>query len=204
MATVVRSGLRLDNDRNAGRGDRYRVDVSPALPGQRVTQPPALRPQRRERALDLVFRASADSTAKRAKASGERRSPARRPSGAAGRRAAPLPCSRQGVRAAQPSRCPPPPGRRAKDAGTAVDARSSTRGLAPPGSSAGSDAWAISPRSASPTAAVSHPGCLPGGSNVAWRIASRAVEPCFQSRCPPRRASHSDAHRLPDRCERHC
>jgi len=51
---------------------------------------------------------------------------------------------------------------------------------------------------------LSHPGCLPGGSNVAWRIASRAVVPCFQSRCPARRASHSQFHRLPGRCERHC
>ena len=71
------------------------------------------------------------------------------------------------------------------------------------GSAGGSAACSLSPRSASSTAAVSHPGCLPGASNVARRIASRAVEPCFQSRCPPRRASHSHSHRLPARCERH-
>ncbi len=45
---------------------------------------------------------------------------------------------------------------------------------------------------------------IPGGSSAAWRIASRAVAPCRQSRCPRRRASHSHSHRLPARCERHC
>src|SRR5664280_701740 len=63
MATVVRSGFYLDRDRNAGGRDRHRVDVSPALPRQRVPQPPALRPEGGERALHLVLRASAYSTA---------------------------------------------------------------------------------------------------------------------------------------------
>ena len=40
--------------------DRHRVDVSPALPRQRVPQPPALRLQRCERALDGVLRAGPD------------------------------------------------------------------------------------------------------------------------------------------------
>ena len=31
---------------------------------------------------------------------------------------------------------------------------------------------------------------------TAWRIASRAVEPCRQSRCPSRRASHSQFHAI--------
>src|SRR5206468_1894613 len=61
MATTVRSGLRLDCDRDPSRGDRHRVNVSPALPPERMPQPPPLRPQRRKRALNVVLRASADT-----------------------------------------------------------------------------------------------------------------------------------------------
>jgi hypothetical protein len=63
MATVVRPGLRLDRDDDADRRDRHRVDVSPALPRQRVPKPPPLGLERGERALHLVLRAGADSTA---------------------------------------------------------------------------------------------------------------------------------------------
>ena len=52
---VVDPGLRLDRDRDAGRGDRDRVDVSPALPPQRVPQPPPLRHEGGKRVLHLVF-----------------------------------------------------------------------------------------------------------------------------------------------------
>jgi hypothetical protein len=40
--TAVGSGLRLDHDRDPGRGDRHRVDISWPLPRKRVAQPPAL------------------------------------------------------------------------------------------------------------------------------------------------------------------
>jgi hypothetical protein len=65
MATVVRSGLRLDRDRKPGRGDRHRVNVSPTLPRERVPKPPPLRRERGERTLDLVFRACTYTTATR-------------------------------------------------------------------------------------------------------------------------------------------
>ena len=63
-----------------------------------------------------------------------------------------------------------------------------------------------SPSSALARAAASGSrfGCLPGARGTAWRIASRAVEPRGQSRCPSRRASHSQFHGLPGRRERHC
>jgi len=63
MMSVVRPGLRLDRDGNAARRDRHRVDVSPALPRQRMSQPPALGLQRRKRALNGVLRASPDGAA---------------------------------------------------------------------------------------------------------------------------------------------
>jgi hypothetical protein len=63
MATVVRPALRLDRDGDADRRDRHRVDVSPAVPRQRVPKPPPLGLERGERALHLVLRAGADSTA---------------------------------------------------------------------------------------------------------------------------------------------
>ncbi|MGO9789999.1 MAG: hypothetical protein ACLP8S_11050, partial [Solirubrobacteraceae bacterium] len=52
-------------------------------------------------------------------------------------------------------------------------------------------------------ASSSHPGCWRGAVSVARRIASRAVGPCFQSRCPRRRASHSHCQPLLARRERH-
>ena len=63
VAHVVAPGLGLDRDRHAGGGDRHRVDVSPASPWQRVPKPPALRLEEGERAMHLVLRAGADSTA---------------------------------------------------------------------------------------------------------------------------------------------
>jgi hypothetical protein len=62
MALVVRPGLGLDRDGNAGGHDRHRVDVSLALPRQRVPKPPPLRLERGERALHLGLRVGADST----------------------------------------------------------------------------------------------------------------------------------------------
>jgi hypothetical protein len=63
VTPVIAPGLGLDRDRHAGGSDRHRVDISAALPGQRVPKPPALRLEGGERALDLVLRASADPTA---------------------------------------------------------------------------------------------------------------------------------------------
>jgi hypothetical protein len=63
MATIVRPGLCLDRDGNAGGSNRHRVKVSPTLPRQRVPKPPPLGLERGERALHLVLRAGADSTA---------------------------------------------------------------------------------------------------------------------------------------------
>ncbi len=63
MALIVRPGLGLDRDGDAGGRDRHRVDVSLAVPRQRMAQPPALCLERGERALHLVLRAGADSTA---------------------------------------------------------------------------------------------------------------------------------------------
>src|ERR1019366_9801057 len=63
VAHVVAPGLGLDRDRHAGGGDRHRVDLSPALPWQRVPKPPALRLEGGERTLDIILRAGADSTA---------------------------------------------------------------------------------------------------------------------------------------------
>ena len=60
MTSVVCPGLRLDRYRDPVRGDRHRVDVSPTLPRQRMPQPPALRLQRCQRALDGVLRAGPD------------------------------------------------------------------------------------------------------------------------------------------------
>jgi hypothetical protein len=62
MAPVVGSGLRLDCDRNPGRGDRHRVDISRSLPPKRVPQPPALGPERHECTLHVVLRASTYAT----------------------------------------------------------------------------------------------------------------------------------------------
>ena len=63
MTSFVRPGLRLDRDGDPAGRDRHRVDVSPALPRQRMPQPPALRLQRCERALDGVLRAGPDPAA---------------------------------------------------------------------------------------------------------------------------------------------
>ena len=67
MTSVERSGLSLDGflprGGNAGGRDRHRVDVPLTLPRQRVPKPPPLRLERGERALHLVFRAGADTTA---------------------------------------------------------------------------------------------------------------------------------------------
>ena len=127
MATVVRSGLRLDRDRNPGRGDRHRVNVSPTLPRQRMPQPPALRLQRRERTLHLVLRASTDAatTGEREPVASVEAEPERGEEQQPGERRRSR-ARRQPARAAPRRRSPPPPGRRATDAGTAVDARSST------------------------------------------------------------------------------
>ena len=74
MATVVRPGLRLDRDRNAGRRDRHRVDVSPPLPRQGVPKTPALGLESSQHTLHLVLRLGADPTSpgeRKATASGE-------------------------------------------------------------------------------------------------------------------------------------
>src|SRR5450755_2829800 len=63
VTRVVGPGLGLDYHRHPGGGDRHRIDVSPALPGEGVPKPPALRLKRGERPLDLVLRASTDPTA---------------------------------------------------------------------------------------------------------------------------------------------
>ena len=205
MATIIDSGLRLDRYGDPGRGDRQRVNVSPTLPPQRMPQPPALRLQRRERALHVVLRASTDAAA-----TGECEPVASvEPEPERGEEQQPGERRRPGAPDNQrEQRRGDAPGRRPAGA-RQTPVLLSTRVVQPAsslagGSSGGSAGCALSPRSASATAAVSHPGCLPGASNVAWRIASRAVDPCFQSRCPPRRASHSHCHRLPARCERHC
>jgi hypothetical protein len=54
---------RMEERLSRGRRDRHRVDVSLALPRQRVPKPPPLRLERGERALHLVLRVGADSTA---------------------------------------------------------------------------------------------------------------------------------------------
>ena len=197
--------LRLDRDRNPGRGDRHRVNVSPTLPPQRMPQPPALRPQRLKRTLHVVLRASTDAatTGEREPVAsveaeserGEDQQPGERPRPSARDK------QREQRRGDAPRRRPA--GTRQTPVLLSTRVIQSTSSLAG-GSSDASAGGALSSRSASATAAVSHPGCLPGASNVAWRIASRAVVPCFQSRCPPRRASHSHCHPLPARCERHC
>ena len=62
MAPVVGSGLRLDRDRNPGRRDRHRVDISRSLPPKRVPQSPALGAERHECTLHVVLRAGTDAT----------------------------------------------------------------------------------------------------------------------------------------------
>ena len=170
-----------------------------------MAKPPTLRLRRSERTLNLVLRASTDaattgecepvaSVEAEAERDHEQQPGERGLSGA--------PDNQREQRRGDAPRRRPAGARQAPEllSTRVVQPASSLLG----GSAGGSDGVALNPRSASSTAAASHPGCLPGGSNVAWRIASRTVVPCFQSRCPPRRASHSHCHRLPARCERHC
>ena len=63
VTCFVRPRLGFDRDDDPGRGDRNGVNVATAMPGQRMPQPPPLRPERGERAPHLALRASADSTA---------------------------------------------------------------------------------------------------------------------------------------------
>jgi hypothetical protein len=62
VTSVVGPGFGLDHNPDPGGGDRHRVDVAPALPGQRMSQPPALSVEGLECALHFVLRASADAT----------------------------------------------------------------------------------------------------------------------------------------------
>ena len=55
VTRVVRAGLRLDCERDARWCDRHRVDAPMTWPCQRVSEPSALRPKGRERALHLVL-----------------------------------------------------------------------------------------------------------------------------------------------------
>jgi len=56
MTSVVCPGLGLDRDGDPAGRDRHRVDVTLALPRQRVPKPPPLRLESGERALHLVLR----------------------------------------------------------------------------------------------------------------------------------------------------
>ncbi len=141
---------------------------------------------------------------RRVRASAERRGRARTRRRAAAPRAATLSRPRPPARAAPRRRSPRPPGPRATDAGTAVDARNSTDVL----TRRRIRRW-LGRQSAQPTFRLvgrrgEPPRLLPGGSNVAWRIASRAVVPCFQSRCRRGERAIPTGHRLPARCKRHC
>ena len=62
VTPLVGHRFRLDYNGNPVWGDRHRIDVSSALPAQRVPKPPAVRLKRGERALHLVLRAGAYST----------------------------------------------------------------------------------------------------------------------------------------------
>jgi len=197
MAIVVPPGLRLDRDGNAGRRDRHRIDVSMALPRERVAQPPALRLERCQRVLDGVLRLDPD----------------------------PAPTSeREPVARAQ--------AKRSGNDEEAIGDETRTHAGSPQAKERGDDrldarfagarepAVLLAPRIVDPVCPDDHRspssalaraaasgsrfGCLPGARGTAWRIASRAVEPRGQSRCPSRRASHSQFHGLPGRRERHC
>jgi hypothetical protein len=63
MAIVIRPRLGLDHERDAGRRDCQRVDAPAPAPGQRMTQPPPVRPKWCKCALDLVLRASTNAAA---------------------------------------------------------------------------------------------------------------------------------------------
>jgi hypothetical protein len=192
-----------DRDGDPPGRDRHRVDVPSTLPRQRKPQPP---PSARSGASARCTSSSeqAPTWLRPASASqrrAERPSPnaMRNSSPASGADPAPPTTDTRGA----PRRRSPRPSQRARDACTAADARTSTVVLA---------RWRIDRWfgwRAQLTfrlghRAVSHPGCFPGASKVAWRIASRAVVACFQSRGPRRRATHPHCHRLPARCERHC
>ena len=62
MPSVINSRLSLDRDHQSGRSERNRIDIATTAPSQRMPQPPALRLQRCERALDGVLRARPDPT----------------------------------------------------------------------------------------------------------------------------------------------
>ena len=63
VAAVIGPGLRLDRERESAGCDRDGVDVPPSPPARGVPQPPTLRPQRRERAMNLVLGPWADPAA---------------------------------------------------------------------------------------------------------------------------------------------
>ena len=62
MPSVTNPRLSLDRDLQSGRSERHRIDIATTAPSQRMPQPPALRLQRCDRALDGVLRARPDPT----------------------------------------------------------------------------------------------------------------------------------------------
>ncbi len=194
---VVRPGLGLDRDGDPAGRDRHRVDVSPTLPRQRMPQPPALRLQRCQRALDGVLRAGPDPTPASerepvARAQAERSGDDEQAHGDESRTHAGGPQAKE-----RGADGPDPRFAGAREPAVLLAPRI-VHPVCPDDHRSSSSALARA------AASSSHFGCLPGARSTAWRIASRAVEPCRQSRWPARRASHSQFHRLPGRCERHC
>ncbi len=195
--SVVRPGPGLDRDGDPAGRDRHRVDVSPTLPRQRMPQPPALRSQRCQRALDGVLRAGPDPTptserepvarAQAERSGDDEKAPGDKTSTHAG-----------GPQAKEGGADRPDPRFVGAREPAVLLAPRIVHPVCPDDHRSSSSALARSPASSSRF------GCLAGARSAAWRIASRAVEPCRQSRWPARHASHSQFHRLPGRCERHC
>ena len=193
MALVVRPGLRFDRNRNPGRGDRHRVNVSRTPPGQRVPQPPAVCLQRRERTMHLVLRASTDAATTgecepvpSVEAEPERddeQQPLERPR------------SRAPDHQREQHRGGAPRGRPARAQQTPV--LLSTRVIQPTSSPAGGSAdgsagRALNRRSASSAAAASHPGCFPAAATSPgashrepWSLASSRAAAAASEPFPP-------------------
>ena len=200
MATLVRSGLRLDRDGYPGRGDRHRVDVSrhpatranvaSATPPPAAAQAPADRVLRaaptRLRPARRTSGARADAEPKRAEeqqhAASERRPGAARHEGKE--------CRASPRRRLAGTREPTPV---LLSAGVVH-----ATGLGSPGSicvlgrSGDQLALGLCDRRRSAIRVLARREQR----RPADRLARRA--PCLQSRCPPRRASHSHSIRLPD------
>ena len=162
-----------------------------------MPQSPALRLQRRQRALDGVLRAGPDPTPASerepvARAQAERSGDDEQAHGEERRTHAGRP------QAKQRGAGRPDPGFAGAREPAVLLAPRIVHAVCP------DDHRSSSCAAARAAASSSHLGCLPGARSTAWRIASRAVVPCRQSRCPARRASRSQFHGLPGRCERHC